>query len=185
MDQSGSRLAEQTSPAATETPEFLFQLLNAVHHSIIVVDREERIVFWNEHATQLYGYTRAEAMGRPIGEVTVRDQDGGGARCILDAVWAGTSWAGEFPVSHRDGRSVPARVRLFPMYDSRRQVTGIIGVSEDISKEVAAREALAETQERFELLARRPAHHHRPAPRRAAGARAAGSQAALAQVAAQ
>ncbi|MBL8238060.1 MAG: PAS domain S-box protein [Bryobacterales bacterium] len=154
MDHSGTRLNGAALPTDENEAPFLRQLLDAVQHSVIAVDRHERIVFWNLPATRLYGYSQAEAIGRPISEVTVRDQDARGAEEIMDAVWAGNTWEGEFPVSHRDGRFIPARVRLSPLYGADGTVSGIIGVSEDISKELEAREALAATQERFALLAR-------------------------------
>lgn len=124
---------------------FLGQLLGAVQHSIIAIDRQERITYWNSYASKFYGYSAEEALGQRIQDVTARGSDG--SRQILDVVWRGETWTGEFPVAHRDGSSIPARVRLFPVYDGTGDVTGIIGVSEDISAEWRARE-------RFDLLAR-------------------------------
>ncbi|MFN0102888.1 MAG: PAS domain S-box protein [Bryobacteraceae bacterium] len=49
---------------AGESPEFLAQLLNAVQHSIIAVDRDERVTYWNEYATQFYGFSREQALGQ-------------------------------------------------------------------------------------------------------------------------
>ncbi|MFN0102887.1 MAG: PAS domain-containing protein [Bryobacteraceae bacterium] len=72
----------------------------------------------------------------------------------MDSVWSGNVWTGEFPVSHRDGSSVPARVRLFPVFDATRRVAAIVGVSENISAEIAARNALRHNREFLDLLAR-------------------------------
>jgi PAS domain S-box-containing protein len=134
-------------------PSFYAQLLDAVQHSIIAVDRDEKITYWNNYATRLYGFTAAEVIGRSINDVTASPATDA-TRAIMDAVWAGQPWMGEYPVRHRDGASVPARVRLFPIFNAQRIVTGIIGVSEDISAELANRRALQNSQERFDLLAR-------------------------------
>lgn len=142
---------EQPPGAPAADSAFLTQLLGAVQHSIIAVDRDERITYWNDFASRLYGYSRAEALGKPIAEVTSRG-DTQGARLIMDKVWGGESWVGEYPVSHRDGTTVHARVRLFPMFGRNGAVQGIIGVSEDISVEVEARRAEEKSRERFELL---------------------------------
>ncbi len=146
-------LAEQTPQGPSMDPSFYAQLLDAVQHSIIAVDRDEKITYWNDYATRLYGFTVGEVIGRSISEVTANPATDA-TRAIMDTVWAGQPWMGEYPVRHRDGSSVPARVRLFPIFTAQRIVTGIIGVSEDISAELANRRALQNSQERFDLLAR-------------------------------
>ena len=134
-------------------PSFYAQLLGAVQHSIIAIDRDEKIIYWNNYACRIYGFSADEVLGRSIGEVTANPASVA-TRAIMDTVWAGEPWMGEYPVRHRDGSSVPARVRLFPIFNAQHIVTGIIGVSEDISAEIAARRALQNSQERFDLLAR-------------------------------
>ena len=146
-------LVEQTPPNPQMDSSFYAQLLDAVQHSIIAVDRNEKITYWNNYATLLYGFAPEEVLGRSINEVTANPATDA-TRAIMDAVWAGQPWMGEYPVRHRDGSSVPARVRLFPIFDNQKNVTGIVGVSEDISSEIAARRALQNTQERYDLLAR-------------------------------
>lgn len=47
-----------------ETPGELAKLLDLVSNSIIVRDSEDRVMYWNEGAHQLYGYTSPEALGR-------------------------------------------------------------------------------------------------------------------------
>ncbi|MBI2688471.1 MAG: PAS domain S-box protein [Acidobacteria bacterium] len=146
----------QNDPAAIADPgdsAFLSQLLDAVQHSIIAINRDEAVTYWNGSATRLYGYTRDEALGSNIMMLTAAGSEET-ARAIIDSVWNGQPWSGEYDVSHRDGGSVHARIQLFPIFGAGHEVSGIIGVSEDISAEAAARDTLAKTQERFELLAR-------------------------------
>jgi PAS domain S-box-containing protein len=144
--------AEQPSPAHSDRLAFLVQLLNAVQQSVIAIDREERVIFWNDAATRFHGYTRDEAIRRNVTHL-LAGGDAGGARQIIAGVWNGNLWSGECPVSHRDGSTFPARVRLFPILDSSGQISGIVGVSEDISAEVDARNVLHQYQEQIEPLA--------------------------------
>ncbi|MBC8010675.1 MAG: PAS domain S-box protein, partial [Burkholderiales bacterium] len=44
-------------------------LLDEAHDAIIVRDIEHRVTFWNRGAERLYGWTSAEALGRPVHEL--------------------------------------------------------------------------------------------------------------------
>ena len=44
-------------------------LLDLAHDAILVRDQDSRIVFWNDGAERVYGYTRAEALGRVSHEI--------------------------------------------------------------------------------------------------------------------
>ena len=48
--------------------EILEAALSALHEGIIVLDNEQRIVFWNPAATAMAGYASAEMLGRPLPE---------------------------------------------------------------------------------------------------------------------
>ena len=132
-------------------PSLLNSLLESLPDAVIAVDREERIVFWNHAATRFYGYTPDDAIGRNIHAVTTRNA-GDEARRILDIVWSGQPWTGEYPVSHRDGSSIPARVHLRPLLDPDGTVHHIVGISQDISAEIRTRAALHRSAERIDLL---------------------------------
>jgi PAS domain S-box-containing protein len=142
----------QSQPLEPGSAGFLSQLLNAVQEAMIAVDRAGHILFWNDAATALYGYSREEALGRDVCEITANGNRAA-SESIMSIVWAGSAWAGEIPVTRRDSTTVIARVRLFPVRDGAGEVVSIIGVSADISQEVAARDALRASQERVELLA--------------------------------
>ncbi len=44
----------------------ILTLLEATHDSIIVSNKEGNIIFWNNASTKIFGYTKKEALGRPI-----------------------------------------------------------------------------------------------------------------------
>lgn len=49
------------------------KLLNAVQQSVIVTDLAGTIIFWNAYAEVLFGWKKAEAVGRPIVELATFD----------------------------------------------------------------------------------------------------------------
>ena len=50
-------------------------LLDAQHAAVIATDPEGIVVRWNRHAERLYGYTKQEALGRRVTDLTVRPGD--------------------------------------------------------------------------------------------------------------
>jgi PAS domain S-box-containing protein len=43
--------------------------------AVLTLDLEERVTSWNPAAERLFGYTKAEAVGQPIAELTLRPED--------------------------------------------------------------------------------------------------------------
>src|SRR5437588_2569637 len=75
---------------------------------------------------------------------------------------AGEPWSGEFEVRRRDGTPFPASVTDTPIQDESGNLTGIVGVSADITERRRAEEALREAEKRslreYETLLQRLTH---------------------------
>lgn len=72
----------------------------------IVLDARGRIVLWSPPAESLFGYTAAEALGRYAGRLLVAEEHLELVLRLFDEVMrTGESWAGTFPMRHKDGRT--------------------------------------------------------------------------------
>jgi PAS domain S-box-containing protein len=104
-------------------------LLNALGEAVIATDPEGRVVYWNDAARDLYGWSAEEVLGRSILEVTpateVRDE----AERIMDSLGRGESWSGQHLTSHKDGTRIPVMVTNTPILDDAGDLIGIVGVS--------------------------------------------------------
>jgi PAS domain S-box-containing protein len=109
------------------------ELLDAVGQAVIATDLDGMVTYWNQAAERLYGWRRAEALGRPILELT--PVSGGLERAdeILEALRAGKTFTGEVEIQRRDGSTIMAEVTDSPIRDEHGQVAGIIGISTDVS----------------------------------------------------
>ncbi|MCW2667173.1 MAG: hypothetical protein JWN57_2135 [Frankiales bacterium] len=128
--------------------------------AVVVVDLHGRVVSWNDGAQALYGWPAAAAVGRPAREViTVLPDQLDLAAEVRSRTMAGEDWQGEFVTRHRDGRRLVVRVNNRPLRGPDGEVTGVVGVSLDLSpyrEAIEAREAqLDQAQRRTQRLADR------------------------------
>lgn len=107
------------------------EILDAQGQAVIVTDVTGAVVFWNAAAEDLYGWTAAEARGRPIQELTVPDLSRETADDIMAALRDGVPWSGGFPVRHKDGSIFPALVTDTGIYRDGTLV-GVVGVSTNL-----------------------------------------------------
>ncbi len=121
--------------------EFQFQskLLNTIQQAVIVTDLAGKIIFWNDFATTLYGWTREEVLGENIINITPSDLSLDEARIVMGRLSLGEYWSGEFSVKNKAGKIFKVHVHNSPMLNSNNELSGIIGVSYDISPEIRAK----------------------------------------------
>jgi PAS domain S-box-containing protein len=123
-------------------------LLDQVRNAVIVTDLTGGVIFWNSHATEMFGWTAEEAMGRPIGELTVSPDQNARAAEIMDVVTSGGTWDGEFTVSRKDGSTFQAHVSNSLVRDGSGAPVGVVGISVDLTP---VRRAEAEARRQGEL----------------------------------
>jgi PAS domain S-box-containing protein len=123
------------SKKISEKAYFQARLLNAVGQAIIATDMNGNIIYWNDAAEQLYGWSEAEVLGRNIVDVTPAETTREQAVKVMDKLIAGESWSGEFGAKRRDGTPFSAIVTNTPITDDKGEMIGIIGVSTDITEQ--------------------------------------------------
>jgi len=132
---------------AEERVLFQAHLLEQVQAAVIATDMRGTVTHWNEHAERLYGWTREEALGRNVAELTVDPAEAELAGEIMERVQSGEAWEGEFSVRRKDGSSFPAYVTDSLIRDAAGRGVGIVGVSTDITERKRAEQALREIRE--------------------------------------
>jgi PAS domain S-box-containing protein len=118
-----------------EKANFQARLLNAVGQAIIASDIKGNIIYWNQAAEQLYGWSEAEVLGRNIVDVTPAETSKEQAAKILNKLTAGESWSGEFVAKRSDGTPFSAIVTDTPITNDKGEIIGIMGISTDISEQ--------------------------------------------------
>jgi two-component system cell cycle sensor histidine kinase/response regulator CckA len=125
---------------------FQAQLLNAVQQAVVATDPDGIVIFWNDFARKLYGWTPEEAVGKMIQELTPSPflREHGGEIGQRDA--AAESWTGEFLMQGKSGKPFPALITTSPVLDQRGTILGYVRVSIDLSERRALEEQFRQSQ---------------------------------------
>lgn len=137
---------------AEELTLFQSRLLNAVGQAVIATDMDGAITYWNEAAETLYGWAASEVMGQNIIEITPSHISQKQGQEIMEYVYAGQSWSGEFMVENRKGHAFHAIITNTPYYNEQGQMAGIIGISTDITRRKAAEKKLSDSERKMQRL---------------------------------
>ncbi len=129
---------------------FQADLINNVGQSVIATDLQGKVIYWNNAAEKIYGWSSSEAIGESIMNLTPAQQSKEQAIDIMQQLSEGKTWAGEFYVKRKDGSSFPAFVTDTPILDSKGKLTGIIGISSDITERKRTEMELIEAKDKAE-----------------------------------
>jgi len=138
-------------------PSFYKELLDHMSDGVYFVDRDRRILYWNEGAYRLTGYTAVELVGRRCQDDTLCHVDTAGHRLCQDgcpltaSVTDGGAHQAQVFLRHKQGRRVPVAVRVQPIWAADGSVVGAVEIFNDDSGPRAARRK-TEEMERLAFL---------------------------------
>ncbi|MFF9500287.1 SpoIIE family protein phosphatase [Streptomyces sp. NPDC014656] len=93
-------------------------LLDVIGVAAVVVDAAGRIVLWSPQAEGLFGYRADEALGQYVARLIVGEEHRAEAvRLFGEVLGRGTTWAGTFPVRHKDGSTREVEFRNMRLTD--------------------------------------------------------------------
>jgi diguanylate cyclase (GGDEF)-like protein/PAS domain S-box-containing protein len=131
-------------------------VLDAIGDAVAVMDAVGTITYWSPAAERLFGYSTAEAVGRPVLEIIVHDLVPEQAEAILSAMRAGQPWSGHQVCHRKNGTVLPIQLTDTPLLDEAGELVGIVRVARDVTDAElhrgiveAAQEGIIKVQDRM------------------------------------
>jgi PAS domain S-box-containing protein len=137
--QTERRLAEQA------------RLLDLSNDAIIVRDHQDRIVYWNRGAEEMYGFSAKEAFGK-IAHELLHTAHPGDSEKIRKKLERNNRWSGELVHTRKDGKSITVFSRWTLDRDVRGRPTSILETNTDITSRKRAEVALQQSKEALEQV---------------------------------
>jgi PAS domain S-box-containing protein len=133
----------------TELDSLLAAIVESSDDAIISKDLNGIVTSWNKGAEQIFGYTAAEAIGRPIAMIAAPERGDEMPR-ILERIRRGEQ------VDHfetirlaKGGRRVNISLTVSPVRDGAGRIVGASKIARDITEKKLAEEALAKQAARL------------------------------------
>jgi PAS domain S-box-containing protein len=122
-------------------------ILSAQSDAIIAADKEGAIIFWNPGAERIFGFGRAEALGRSLDIIIparLRKRHWDGYRRVIES---GESRYGQgdvlaVPGTAKDGRQLSLEFTIVPLRDSSRGLIGLAAIMRDVTERFGETRAL-------------------------------------------
>ncbi len=127
------------TPPVVPRPEIT---IGDIPDAVFATDLENRITHWTDSAAALFGFTAAEAVGRPFGELLPFRMDHDADEHELTAtIRAGKPWRGQGTVRLRDGSELWIESTVKPL-SAAGAIVGSVSVSRDMTHPIEAERAL-------------------------------------------
>ncbi len=157
MAYGAGRRASRAAASLGEQREWLRVTLSSIGDAVLATDTAGRITFFNPVAEKLTGWSKPEAIGRPIGEILrlINEKTRQPADDIVGSVLREgriVALANHTAVLTREGREIPIEDSAAPIRDAAGSVAGVVLVFHDVTQKRRAQEALRLSEERFRNL---------------------------------
>jgi PAS domain S-box-containing protein len=112
---------------------FQADILKNVRDCIVVYDLQGKVIYWNDGAEAVYGYSKEEIIGQSVEKLYPTKSNEQLMRDIKLTIEIEES-IGKWEGKTKNGSKVTVDIRETPMYDANGEIIGIIGISRDITK---------------------------------------------------
>jgi PAS domain S-box-containing protein len=129
------------------------RLLDLSDEAIIVRDPQDRIIYWNKGAQEIYGYSAPEALGK-VTHTLLRTEHPQPLPRIREELELEGHWDGELVHLRKEGSKITVMSRWVLDRDAKGKTSAILETNTDITERKEAEIALRRKEAELELIVR-------------------------------
>ena len=126
------------------------QIIDQIHDSVVATDLKGYVTSWNKGAERLFGFNNNEAIEKHISFICSKEEYEFLKNKVIAPLQAKGFHETQVRMLRKNGDSFHAHLSLSLQYDSQYKPIGMIGYSMDISRQVAAEQALKLSEKNLE-----------------------------------
>ncbi len=130
---------KRTEKELEETRKYAQDLIHSSLNMIIAVDKDRKIIEFNQAAQDKFGYSREEVLGKNVGMLYSNPDEGLSVYKITEKTGKLT---GEIINKRKNGGTFPAFITASILHDTEGNFIGVMGISRDITEKKQVEEAL-------------------------------------------
>ncbi|MBX9257635.1 PAS domain S-box protein, partial [Desmonostoc muscorum CCALA 125] len=123
-----------------------------MHDGVMITDLTGSIIDWNPAAESMFGYTKAEVLGKTPSILHKSEEAAGLSAKVLQTINQQGRWSGEIHFIRKDGSEGICETTVASLQDEQGQTVATISVNHDITENKQAKEALQRQLHRTLLL---------------------------------
>ena len=123
-------------------------ILDNISDGVYFVDKERKIEYWNKSAERLTGYSEKEVVGTNcFDDLLCHCSEDGDLLCkgncpLFFTLQDGKEREAEVYLKHKDGSRIPVKVKISPVFDQEKKITGAVEIFSDNTAEISAYEMI-------------------------------------------
>ena len=110
-------------------------LVRHIGEAVIISDRDENILFWNDSAQRIFGYRQEEALGKTLSIITPERFKERHSKGYFHTMETGKTKYGNtllrVPAIHQDGRSISIAFSVTLIFDEQDKPIAIAAIIRD------------------------------------------------------
>jgi diguanylate cyclase (GGDEF)-like protein/PAS domain S-box-containing protein len=135
-----------------EQNRFLSTIIENIHDSVVVTDKNFRVAYVNKSSEELYGYKLEEIKGHSAFSFHADPNAFETQQNLPDAVAAGEAYVGQGIKQRKDGSTFVCEYRVMPLLDGNGQTYAHVVIQRDVTERQQAEEALRRSENYYRTL---------------------------------
>ncbi|MFM7572911.1 MAG: PAS domain S-box protein [Snowella sp.] len=123
-----------------------------ISDGVMITDMKGEIIDWNRGAERLYGYTKAEVLGKKPSMLHKKEEGIKLENEIIEETLRTGSWSGELTILRKDGIERITETFTVILRDQAGEAIGLVGVNRDISDRKESERMIRQQIQQEQLL---------------------------------